>query len=102
MDDPDAGNFTHWVVYDIPSTVSQLQEDFQASGDIKEGQNDFGGVGYGGPCPPQGETHRYQFKIYALAVNGLGLANGATRDAVESAMQNEELGTGVLTGKYGW
>ncbi|MEM1711774.1 MAG: hypothetical protein QXU12_05215 [Nitrososphaerota archaeon] len=28
--------------------------------------NDFGRIGYGGPCPPPGKPHRYIFKLYAL------------------------------------
>ncbi len=58
-DDPDApiGTFTHWVIYDIPAKVRSLEEGVPKTervGDAKQGLNDFGYVGYGGPCPPKG------------------------------------------------
>src|SRR5579864_1382657 len=68
--DPDApgGTFTHWIVFDIPRNLEGLKQD--ASGgqraDLKQGRNDFGKIGYGGPCPPSG-VHHYIFKLYALS-----------------------------------
>jgi Raf kinase inhibitor-like YbhB/YbcL family protein len=60
--DLDADGFVHWVVYDIPANLSGLPENVpkqpqpQVNGaQVKQGQNEFGGVGYGGPEPPQGE-----------------------------------------------
>ena len=63
MDDPDAakGMWVHWVVYDIP-LILRVEENSIPG---KEGSNDFGRKGYGGPCPFSG-THRYFFKLYAL------------------------------------
>lgn len=62
--DPDApsGNFIHWIVYDIPSSVSEIP---QAGKVGKELQNSFGKFEYKGPSPPSG-THRYVFTLYAL------------------------------------
>jgi Raf kinase inhibitor-like YbhB/YbcL family protein len=63
VDDPDApgGDFVHWIIYDIPSSVCELSENVTLSKNIsseaKMGTNDFGKNGYGGPCPPSG-THR--------------------------------------------
>ncbi len=71
MEDPDApvGLFTHWLIYDIPPTIAELPEGIppapNLSQGIKQGRNDFGNIGYGGPCPPGG-THRYFIKAYAL------------------------------------
>ncbi|BCD60623.1 hypothetical protein NitYY0814_C1405 [Nitratiruptor sp. YY08-14] len=71
MDDPDApmGVFVHWVIYDIPSTIEGLPEGIPNAPEleygIKQGINDFGKIGYGGPCPPNG-AHRYFIKLYAL------------------------------------
>ncbi|GAB6065311.1 YbhB/YbcL family Raf kinase inhibitor-like protein [Aquifex pyrophilus] len=106
MDDPDApiGTFTHWVVYDIPSNVNELPENFPKSKEvngIKQGVNDFGRVGYGGPCPPRGHGyHRYFFKVYALDVESLGLPPEATRREVEERMKGHILGSGELMGRY--
>ena len=105
--DPDApgGTFTHWVVYDIPADQTELQENVQKQaqvGSIKQGSNDFGSVGYGGPCPPQGDKpHRYVFTLHALSVNSLNLQGGATKGEVENAMNGKVIDRATLTGKYG-
>jgi Raf kinase inhibitor-like YbhB/YbcL family protein len=103
----DARNFVHWVVYDIPASLSGLPENVpkqpqpQVNGaQVKQGQNDFDGVGYGGPAPPQGETHRYQFTIYALSVDTLNLPAGATLQQVTQAMQGKILAQATLTGTF--
>ncbi len=106
MDDPDApiGTFTHWVVYDIPGSVRELNEGFPKADQIntiKQGVNDFGYVGYGGPCPPKGHGyHRYFFRVYALDIESLGLPAKATRRQVEERMKGHILGEGSLMGRY--
>lgn len=71
MDDPDAPMVTwvHWVVYNIPPSISGFPKDLpktEALPDgIEQGLNTWPKIGYGGPCPPGG-THRYFFKLYAL------------------------------------
>ncbi|SHK34452.1 YbhB/YbcL family Raf kinase inhibitor-like protein [Thermocrinis minervae] len=106
MEDPDApyGTFTHWVVYDIPAHVRSLKEGFpkadQVDG-IKQGINDFGYVGYGGPCPPKGHGyHRYIFKLYVLSVESLNLPPKATKKQVEESIRGKVLAEGRLVGKY--
>ena len=105
--DLDAQNFVHWVVYDIPANLSGLPENVpkqpqpQVNGaQVKQGQNDFDGVGYGGPAPPPGETHRYQFTVYALSVDTLNLPAGATLQQVTQAMQGKILAKATLTGTF--
>lgn len=72
VEDPDApgGTFTHWIVYNIPSDVHHLDKIGNAQKNLDNGgihaRNDFSKSGYGGPCPPKGEEHRYYFRIYAL------------------------------------
>ncbi len=107
LDDPDApgGTFTHWLVYDMPPSVSELPEGRGGpssglpSGGY-QGQNGFGGrLGYAGPCPPHGETHRYLLHVFA--VDGtLDLAERATSAEVIAAMRGRTLGHGSLTGTY--
>lgn len=71
-DDPDApmGDWVHWLAYNIPADVKALEEGVSSeelrSLKIAQGQNDFGKLKYGGPCPPPGKSHRYYFKLYAL------------------------------------
>ena len=100
MDDPDApgGTFTHWVLFDIPPSISQLAEDEQTIG--ISGQNGFGRNGYGGPCPPPGGAHRYFFKLYALNVASLNLKGGAARSNVEAALDGHVIGQARLSGKH--
>lgn len=105
MDDPDApgGTFTHWLVYDLPASTRALPEGVPAEGELagggKQGENDFGRTGYGGPCPPRGEQHRYRFTLYALDAP-LDLPPGADRAAVLEAIASHALARGVLTGTY--
>jgi len=65
---------------------------------LRQGRNDFGDIGYGGPCPPRG-THRYFFRIYALDTV-INPERGALRSTVLKAMEDHVLAEGVLVGKY--
>jgi len=105
MEDPDApiGVFTHWVVYDIPANINELPEDFPKNPEvngIKQGINDFGKIGYGGPCPPFGKPHRYFFRVFALDVPYLELPAGASRQEVEVVMTGKIIDEGYLMGLY--
>ena len=104
--DPDApaGTWVHWVLYNLPATARELPEDLPKRAHLPDGslqgQNDFGSIGYGGPCPPRGSTHRYVFELYALDAL-LSLQPGATRAQLEKAMQGHVLALGELMGRYG-
>jgi Raf kinase inhibitor-like YbhB/YbcL family protein len=104
-DDPDAprGTWVHWVLYDLPPDASSLAEgippDEQLAGGGKQGRNDFGKIGYGGPCPPKGPAHRYFFKLYALDVR-LDLPAGATKKELLKVMEGHVLAEGQLMGQY--
>lgn len=104
-DDPDApaGTWVHWVLYNLPPAMMSLAEDLPSSPELpdgsKQGVNDFGQPGYGGPCPPPGKPHRYFFKIYALDTM-LNLKSGATKREVLNAMEGHVLGEGRLMGMY--
>lgn len=106
MDDPDApaGTWVHWVLYDIPADTSELPERVprqeQLSSGARQGRNDFGAIGYNGPCPPPGKPHRYFFKLYALDAK-LGLKAGATKAELERTMKTHILAQAQLIGKYG-
>ena len=95
--DPDAGGFVHWVLTDIPHDVNSLPQGRGDSVGIS-GQNDFGRVGWGGPCPPGGQ-HRYEFRIYALSAP-LDLDGAPTADDVVRALGDSVMAEGVLTGVY--
>ena len=104
-DDPDApfGTWTHWVLYNIPSSISTLPEGSSKGGELKDGIlqgiNDFGEIGFGGPCPPAGKAHRYFFRLYALDII-LKLDKGAPRKYVEKAMVGHILAEAGIHGLY--
>lgn len=110
MDDPDAlgGTFVHWVAFNIPYNIRILPEGIPKHSSLTpwpfgdssyQGINDFGGIGYRGPCPPPGRFHRYFFKVYALDIK-LPLAPGSSKSDVEREMYNHILAKGELIGTY--
>ncbi len=105
VDDPDApgGTWVHWVLYDLPGSMRELPEGVAKVPDLPDGshqgKNDFGKIGYGGPCPPRGSAHRYFFKLYALDAK-LNLKAGATKAEVERAMKGHVLSQAELMGKF--
>ena len=106
VDDPDApgGTWVHWVIYNIPADSTGLTTAVPKNKSLDDGslqgKNDFGKIGYNGPCPPPGKPHRYFFKVYALDTT-LSLTSGATKSQVEAAMSGHILAQGEMIGKYG-
>lgn len=93
--DPDApgSTFTHWLIWNAPPdlptgvppgpSVSSLD-------DAKQGTNDFGDIGYGGPCPPSGDgPHTYVFEAYAVQ-GTLSVEAGVKRATLEDALDASE------------
>lgn len=106
--DPDANNYSHWVVYNLPPTTTSLEADQARDQQLlaggSQGKNDNRQFGYGGPCPPKGKPHRYVFTLYALdTVLNLEeriLKLGAPMLAIEIAMKDHVLAETQLTGTY--
>lgn len=98
MDDPDAPGrvWDHWVVYNMPATTTRIGEGEAPEG--VPGNNSWGRMGYGGPCPPDGE-HRYLFKVYALNTT-LTVHEGATKQDVLAALAGHILESATLMGRY--
>jgi len=105
-DDPDAprGTWVHWVLFNLPAQTRKLEEGVPTTETLdngaKQGKNDFGNIGYGGPAPPKGKPHRYFFKLYALDVV-VDLLPGTTKAQLMDAMKGHILAEGNLMGKYG-
>lgn len=105
VSDPDApgGTFIHWVLYNLPPQTTELPEGMPAtervSGGGSQGRNDFGRVGYGGPCPPPGKPHRYIFTLYALDM-APDLPPGLNAARLNSLMRGHILEQASLTGLY--
>jgi hypothetical protein len=100
VDDPTAKNFTHWVLFDIPASVTSLGEGGTAG---TAGSNDFPPprAAYDGPCPPPPTgTHTYNFTVYALSVPSINVAPGATRNTVQSAFAPFVISSARISGTY--
>ena len=100
VEDPDvrgATPFVHWLVYDIPTSDTFVDEGHAPTG-ATVGKNDDGSTGYYGPKPPSG-THHYHFLLYAVDKK-LGLPAGATKDQVLKQMQGHTLGKAELVGTF--
>lgn len=103
-DDPDApgGTWVHWVVYNLPAGARSLPGSIPPEAEFADGgqhgQNSWGRLAYGGPCPPGG-THRYFFKLYALDTT-LELEPGASKEQVLQAMEGHVLAQGELMGTF--
>lgn len=103
VDDPDApaGTWNHWLLWDIPTSVQAIAQGFRHGRVGVSGKNDFGKLGYGGPCPPRGHgSHRYYFRLHALDIDELGLNEGATRKNLDQALTGHILQTAEYMGRY--
>ena len=102
VDDPDARDFVHWIVLDLPGADGNLPKGVSPSAaSPQQGRNDFGNTGWGGPCPPSG-PHHYRFTLTALGAK-LGLdghpGGGTVRDAL-AGVKGKVLGKATLTATY--
>jgi Raf kinase inhibitor-like YbhB/YbcL family protein len=100
VDDPDGRDWVHWSVLDLDPTSTGLPRGVPPSASSpQQGRNDFGNVGYGGPCPPSG-THHYRFTLTALAAP-LGLDGHPDGAAVRAALRAAtKLATSTLVGTF--
>jgi len=118
--------FYHWVVADIPATLSEIEEGASARGVTAggkkpkahkwgtEGVNGFGPwfatdpkmkgdyYGWDGPCPPWNDdrVHRYVFSLHALDVETLGLTGAFTGPEMLAKAKGHILATASFTGVY--
>lgn len=98
VDDPDAptGTFDHWIVWNLPFDLNELEE----GADVPiQGKNHFNELRYRGPLPPPGPAHRYFFRLYALDCI-LDLSSGANKDELLNEMEEHILGQAELVGMY--
>jgi len=107
--DPDAptgSGFWHWVLVNIPPTVTSLP---LGAGDPVAGKlpagalevrTDFGKPGYGGPCPPEGEVHRYLFTLFAVSLDKLPVTADTSAAIVGFYLNFNTLARTSLTGLF--
>ncbi|MGA2343710.1 MAG: YbhB/YbcL family Raf kinase inhibitor-like protein [Steroidobacteraceae bacterium] len=110
MYDPDAptgSGWWHWIVYDLPASVTELPLGAGgASGKLPpgavQGRTDFGSANYGGPCPPQGDKpHHYVFTVYALKTDRLDVPASASAAAVGFSINANKIASATFTALYG-
>jgi Raf kinase inhibitor-like YbhB/YbcL family protein len=94
----------HWVVYDIPSTMTTVSGNQPADATLNngamQGLNVRKAHGFLGPKPPAGQTHPYHFEVFALDTKlRLDPAN-SDRNAVVAAMKNHVLADGDIVANY--
>jgi Raf kinase inhibitor-like YbhB/YbcL family protein len=105
MEDEDApsGTWVHWIVYDLPAETRSLPEGITSTETLPrggaQGKNDFGRIGYGGPCPSPGRPHRYLFRLYALD-GRVNLPPGASKEQLLRAIAGRIKAEARLVGKY--
>ncbi len=108
--DPDAptgSGWWHWIIYNIPVTMTGLPQGFGEMGKRKlkggpiQNMTDFGDVGYGGPCPPQGDSpHHYFLKVFALDVEKLDIPDKASGAMAGFYINQHIVAEAGLTGFY--
>jgi Raf kinase inhibitor-like YbhB/YbcL family protein len=108
--DPDAptgSGWWHWVVYNIPATVTELAQGAGNPGGklpagAMQGRTDFGSAAYGGPCPPGGDKpHHYIFTVYALKVEKIDVPADSTAAGIGFSINANKLSSASLTATYG-
>ena len=108
--DPDAptgSGFWHWVVYDIPATVTELangagaQDGSRLPDGAKHLKNDAGLLGYLGAAPPPGHgPHRYMFAVHALNVENLPINEEVSAAICGFNMFGTTIGRAIIVPLY--
>ena len=105
VDDPDSPSksFTHWIIFNLPPDDRAIEGNIPTISTLEngavQGTNDAGEIGYFGPCPPIGETHRYVFHVFALDKT-LDLHSQVKKDDFKHAINSHILAQGKLTAMY--
>jgi Raf kinase inhibitor-like YbhB/YbcL family protein len=108
--DPDAptgSGWWHWIVYNIPASVTELPLGAGGGGGrlpagALQGRTDFGSAGYGGPCPPHGDKpHRYVFTVYALKTDKLDVPAGVSAAMIGFSINASKIASATFTALYG-
>ena len=97
--DAPAGGFLHWTVAGLSPALAGLGPGAVPEGAI-EARNDTSEFGWFGPCPPDGETHRYVFTLYALS-SPSGVEQGSGGPEAVQAITSRPGAAATLSATYG-
>ena len=108
MYDPDAPTdhgWWHWIVINIPINITHFPKNAgnPASKYFNLGfqtVNDYGEIGYGGPCPPPGPAHRYIITVYALDVEGFKINRDINPQVIAKIIKEHALDKASIMGYY--
>lgn len=105
--DPDAptgSGFWHWILLNLPPDTTELPAGAGTDASLRPGGfsvvNDYGTIGYGGPCPPPGDPHRYIFTIHALGVDALPVTAETPQAVARFQLHAAAIASATLTGLY--
>ena len=102
--DPDAptgSGWWHWIAFDIATAQTSLSAGQGPDAPMRQWRNDYGYVGYGGPCPPPGPAHRYVFTVHALDVEKLDVPDEATSAACRFTLLSHAIDSASVTATFG-
>lgn len=102
--DPDAptgSGWWHWIAFDIATAQTSLSAGQGPDAPMRQWRNDYGYVGYGGPCPPPGPAHRYVFTVHALDVEKLDVPDEATSAACRFTLLSHAIDSASFTATFG-
>ncbi len=101
--DPDAptgSGWWHWVVADIPAEITSLAEGAPLPVGARSWANDYGYTGWGGPWPPPGPAHHYEFRVFAVSVPKLDVPDLATSAVARMTLSFVTLQVAGFTGLF--
>ena len=102
--DPDAptgSGWWHWIAFDIATAQTSLSAGPGPDAPRRQWRNDYGYVGYGGPCPPPGPAHRYVFTVHALDVEKRDVPDEATSAACRFTLLSHAIDSASFTATFG-
>ncbi|MBV9672720.1 MAG: YbhB/YbcL family Raf kinase inhibitor-like protein [Verrucomicrobia bacterium] len=102
LDAPTGKGWWHWLLVNLPASTRELPAGAGTdTGNFPaQCRNDYGQIGYGGPCPPQGAQHRYVITVYALNVAKLSIKAGDSARKAFADVKSHAIGVASMTVVY--